>query len=426
MDSLGALISVKHGFAFKGEFIHDDPRCDVLLTPGNFAIGGGFKSAKFKYYDGPVPEEYVLHAGDLVVTMTDLSKEGDTLGYAALVPASKSGRRYLHNQRLGKVLIKSPSTLDQTFLHYLLCSREYRDEVLASATGTSIKHTSPERICRFCFRRPPLSVQRAIAQILGTLDDKIELNRRMNETLEGMTRAIFKDWFVDFGPTCAKAEGRAPYLAAEIWSLFPDRLDDEGKPEGWINSTVGEHFKLTMGQSPPGDTYNELGDGLPFFQGRTDFGFRFPSRRIFCSAPTRIAEAGDTLVSVRAPVGDVNIAIERCVVGRGVAAVRHVSGSRSVTYHAMHGLAEHFGKFESEGTVSGSINKADFERLPFIGPHKAVVEYFDRIVSPIDEMVELNERESMNLVATRDLLLPKLMCGEISLREAEKIVGAVA
>src|SRR5712692_10269555 len=104
--SLGELIEIKHGFAFKGEFIHDEPRGDVLLTPGNFAIGGGFKGDTFKYYDGTVPEEYVLHEGDLLVTMTDLSKEADTLGYAAFVPRRDDSRRYLHNQRLGKVVIK--------------------------------------------------------------------------------------------------------------------------------------------------------------------------------------------------------------------------------------------------------------------------------------------------------------------------------
>src|SRR5436190_3176825 len=98
---LGELIDVKHGFAFQGEFIHDEPCGDILLTPGNFAIGGGFKANKFKYYDGPVPDEFVLSEGDLLVTMTDLSKQSDTLGYPAVVPAPRSdGRRYLHNQRV--------------------------------------------------------------------------------------------------------------------------------------------------------------------------------------------------------------------------------------------------------------------------------------------------------------------------------------
>jgi len=258
--------------------------------------------------------------------------------------------------------------------------------------------------------------QRAIAHILGTLDDKIELNRRMNETLEAMARALFKSWFVDFNPVRAKVEGRDPGLPKPLADLFPDSFEDSelGEiPKGWKPSNVGKHFDLTMGQSPPGSTYNESGDGLPFFQGRTDFGFRFPSRRVFCTAPTRLAKVGDTLVSVRAPVGDVNIAIEPCAVGRGVAAVRHLSGSRSFTYHAMHNLGEHFGKFEAEGTVFGSINKTDFERLPFVAPPQAVLDRFERLAWPIDDRVESNEVESRTLAALRDTLLPKLLSGAL-------------
>ena len=212
--TLGDLIDIRHGFAFKGQFIHDEPQGDVLLTPRNFAIGGGFKGDKFKYYDGPVDEEYVLQEGDLLVTMTDLSKQSDTLGYPAVVPACTGERRYLHNQRLGKVLPKDTGELHTRYIYYLMCSVEYRHEVLASATGTTVKHTSPDRIRQFKFSLPPLPEQRTIAHILGTLDDKIELNRRMNRTLEEMARAIFKDWFIDFGPTRAKIEGREPYLPA--------------------------------------------------------------------------------------------------------------------------------------------------------------------------------------------------------------------
>ena len=108
--TLGDLIDIRHGFAFKGKFIHDEPQRDLLLTPGNFAIGGGFKRDRFKYYDGPVEEEYVLQEGDLLVTMTDLSKQSDTLGYPAVVPACTDGRRYLHNQRLGKIVPNPEST----------------------------------------------------------------------------------------------------------------------------------------------------------------------------------------------------------------------------------------------------------------------------------------------------------------------------
>ena len=240
--TLGDLVEIRHGFAFKGNFIYDEPRGDLLLTPGNFAIGGGFKGDKFKYYDGPVVEEYVLQEGDLIVTMTDLSKQSDTLGYPVVVPACTNERRYLHNQRLGKVVPKEASELHTRFLYYILCSAKYRHEVLASATGTTVKHTSPDRIKQFKFSLPPPEEQRAIARILGTFDNKIELNGRMNETLEEVARALFKSWFVDFEPVRAKMEGRwrsgesLPGLPADLYDLFPDRLvsSELGEiPEGW-------------------------------------------------------------------------------------------------------------------------------------------------------------------------------------------------
>lgn len=288
---------------------------------------------------------------------------------------------------------------------------------------------------------PPLKEQQAIACILGALDDKIELNRRMNKTLEEMARAIFKSWFVDFDPVHAKAAIRrehpkwtdaqvsraaCPNLKPEIAALFPDSFEDSelGEiPKGWCASKVCQHFRLTMGQSPPGRTYNEIGEGVPFYQGRTDFGFRFPTRRVYCTSPTRFAEIGDTLVSVRAPVGDVNIANERCAVGRGVAAVRHRSGSRSFTYYSMNHLGEHFGQFEAEGTVFGCINKADFERLPFVVPVADILAVFDRIVSPLDDRFETNERQSIILASILDALLPKLISGELRIADAERIVG---
>jgi len=249
---LADLVDIKHGFAFHGAFIHDEPSGDILLTPGNFAIGGGFKGDKFKYYFGEVPDEYVLREGDLLVTMTDLSKQSDTLGFPAFVPARKDDRHYLHNQRLGKVVIKEPEKIDLKYLHYLLCSSGYRHEILASATGTTVKHTSPDRIKRFQFVCPSLSEQRAIAHILGTLDDKIELNRRMNETLEAMDRALFKSWFMDFDPVRANAEGRPTGLPKHIADLFPDSFEDSelGEiPKGWEVKKLGDLLELAYGKA---------------------------------------------------------------------------------------------------------------------------------------------------------------------------------
>ncbi|GIV23768.1 MAG: type I restriction system specificity protein [Bacteroidia bacterium] len=260
--------------------------------------------------------------------------------------------------------------------------------------------------------------RRAIAHILGTLDDKIELNRRMSETLEQMARALFKSWFVDFEPVRAKMEGRwrrgesLPGLPAHLYDPFPDRLVESelGEiPEGWPVGCVDDTFNITMGQSPPGTTYNEAGEGIPFYQGRADFKFRFPERRVFCTAPTRFAKAGDTLISVRAPVGDINMAFEDCAIGRGVAAARHKSGARSYTYYFMHGLADVFSRFEAEGTVFGSISKKDFHAIQCVVAPQSVIDAFERLCSPIDDSIERAERESRTLAAMRDALLPKLI-----------------
>jgi type I restriction enzyme S subunit len=273
---------------------------------------------------------------------------------------------------------------------------------------------------------PPIETQRASAHLLGTLDDKLELNRRMNETLEAMARALFQSWFVDFDPVRSKAEGRDTGLTKAIADVFPDSFEDSelGEiPRGWEVGSVDDEFDLTMGQSPPGETYNEVCEGLPFYQGRADFGIRFPTRRVYCTAPTRLGSTGDTLISVRAPVGDINMSTERCAIGRGVAAARHKTGSRSYSYQFMHSIEEVFARFEGEGTVFGSIGKKDFHAIPCVMPPSDLVLAFERSLSPIDDRIEVNERESRTLVALRDTLLPKLISGELRLPDAERLIG---
>lgn len=299
------------------------------------------------------------------------------------------------------------------YLFYLLGSLELQRTAIGSAQplmtqgGLKVVRT----------KAPPLAEQKAIASILGSLDDKIELNRRMNATLEAISRALFQSWFVDFDPVRAKLDGRQPTgLDEATAALFPSSFEESSPgsiPLGWKAATVVETFNLTMGQSPPGETYNEEGEGLPFYQGRTDFGFRFPCRRMFCTAPTRYAKPGDTLVSVRAPVGDINMAEEECCIGRGVAAVRDKTGATSFTYHAMADLYPDFAAYEAEGTVFGSINKHDFENLPFIIPPPDVVAAYERQAAPLDQQIHTLEYQSRTLATLRDTLLPKLLSGEL-------------
>jgi type I restriction enzyme S subunit len=316
------------------------------------------------------------------------------------------------------------------FLYACVFSQSFTKYLISREKGAAYPTVSPEDIGNAVIPLPPLKEQQAIAHILGTLDDKIELNRRMSRTLEEMARAIFKSWFVDFDPVRAKADGRRHLPVSRRNS--PPSSPTASKSLNWARSrrggrvsNVGYHFRLTMGQSPPSSTYNETGKGTPFYQGRTDFGFRYPKRRVYCTAPTRFADPGDTLVSVRAPVGDINLAKERCAVGRGVAAIRHRGNSHSFTYYSMHELAGHFLQFEAEGTVFGCINKADFERLPFCVPPQEALVIFDRIVSPLDDRIAMNEKQTFFLTNIRDTLLPKLVSGELRVPDAERIVVRV-
>ena len=413
---LSDLIDIKHGYGFKGEFFSDEATRHILLTPGNFRIGGGFLEDKKKYYDGPVNEEFVLKPNDLIITMTDLSKNGDTLGFPAIVPFSKNNELFLHNQRLGKVIIKNNEKILKRYLYYLLTTKKYQQSIVSGATGTTVKHTSPSRILEFEFLLPTLKTQQKIADILGSLDDKIELNRQMNQTLEAMAHAIFKSWFVDFDPVYAKMEGRDYPLPPEIMDLFPDELEESELgliPKGWRVCTVSEEFRITMGQSPPGSSYNEEGIGIPFFQGRRDFGFRFPTERVYCTDPKRFAEKNDTLVSVRAPVGDINMAMDECCIGRGVAAIRHNSGSTSYTYYSMQRLKDVFNKFEAEGTVFGSISKDNFENISYIQPNLNVICAFENISKYLDLKIANNLSQSIVLAKMRDHLISVMLKGGI-------------
>ncbi|MDD3050175.1 MAG: restriction endonuclease subunit S [Candidatus Cloacimonetes bacterium] len=190
----------------------------------------------------------------------------------------------------------------------------------------------------------------------------------------------------------------------------------DGLPKGWRMGKLGEEFDLIMGQSPPGISYNEIGEGMVFYQGRTDFGFRFPTNRLFTTEPKRKANPLDTLVSVRAPVGDINMATEICCVGRGLSAVIHKTKAYSFTYYMMKNIEPIFRGFEGEGTVFGSINKANFENIEIIVPDPNILKEFELIINPIDNKILENSNQIKSLTQTRDTLLPKLMNGQLEVK----------
>jgi type I restriction enzyme S subunit len=433
---LGDLIDIKHGFAFRGEFFVPEPPGDLLLTPGNFAIGGGFQWGKPKYYRGPVPEDYVLKPGDLIVTMTDLSKEADTLGYSAIVPTHET--RLLHNQRIGKIVARSDRAYP-LFLYWIMRTKKYRNEILASVTGSTVKHTSPSKILAFQFALPTLGEQRAIVSILGALDDKIDLNRRMNDTLEAMARAFFQDWFVTFGPTRAKRDGRLPYLAPDLWSLFPNRLDDDGKPEGWsTTSLVHLTSKIGSGATPTGGSqvYVTFGTALIRSQNVYDNGFSWGGLAwITDEHATRLngvtVQPDDVLINI---TGD--SILRCCVVDPDVLPARvnqHVAIIRAAgkiphlylhQYLVLPQTKERLIGYDAGGSRA-AITKAHLESLPVLLPNEKVLAAFADKTKPLLDRVSANNRENRTLAATRDLLLPKLMSGELRVRDAERVAETV-
>ena len=335
------------------------------------------------------------------------------------IPRYYKGKFDLH-QRCYAVI--PHATVNAKYLYYAIYN--YREHFSRVAVGSTVKSLRLASFDSFKVALPDINSQKKIADILSSLDDRITLLRETNAALEAIAQALFKSWFVDFDPVRAKAEGREPEgMPAEVADLYPSEFEDTElgeMPKGWKVGTVVEGFDLLMGQSPPGDTYNQTEDGLSFFQGRTDFGFRFPKKRMYCSAPTRLANRGDTLVSVRAPVGDVNVAIEKCCIGRGLAAVKHKSGSGPYTLYSMKGLEEAFHQFEGEGTVFGSINKVAFQNLKVISPPADVVKTFDEIASPLDAKIEANEQQLISLTDLRDTLLPRLMSGKLRIPDLEE------
>ena len=234
---------------------------------------------------------------------------------------------------------------------------------------------------------PSLSEQKRIASILSSLDDKIDLLHRENKTLEAMAETLFRQWFIE--------------EAKEDW--------EEGK--------LGDEFEFIMGQSPSGESFNEEGAGIPMYQGNADFGFRFPTKRIFTTQPTKFAEINDTLISVRAPVGAQNMAIERCCIGRGVAAFRYKNNSLfcSYTYYKLKSLLNEIKQYNDNGTVFGSISKSDFENLDIVIPDKDTILNFQKQVKPIDDKIINNNNEIQTLIQTRDGLLSRLMSGEVKI-----------
>ncbi len=368
-----------------------------VIKGGN--LSGYFVGGSFSYVSKEKADSLkrsIAYPGDIIIT------HRGTLGQVSLVPVGKYPR-YVTSQSQLRFTIDDKK-IDGKYLLYFLKSRVGQYELLTNASQVGVPAIATptkaikaiKAIKNVNLLLPSLTEQKAIAKLLSSFDEKIELLRTQNKTLEILAQTIFKEWFCVFNYPNATGE----MVGSELGEI----------PKGWRIGKLGEEFDITMGQSPKGDTYNENEDGIVFYQGRAEFQNRFPKRRLYTTDPKRIANAFDVLMSVRAPVGDINVASEKCCIGRGLSAIN--SSYKSYALYKMKSLNRKFDQFESAGTVFGSINKASLENIEVIIPPQIIIEQYDSIASTIDEKIFNNFNQVKTLSKTRDTLLPKLMSGE--------------
>ena len=301
--------------------------------------------------------------------------------------------------------------LDGSYLNAILHTKYAKKYFACNASGSGQRYAlSVEALNSFPIPKIPLSEQKRIGEIFSSLDKKIELNRRINQNLEAMAKQLYDYWFVQFD---FPDENGRPYKSNGGKMVWNDKLKRE-IPEGWDDGILIDIANITMGQSPDGSSYNEVGEGMLFYQGSTDFGMRFPSVRQYTTAPSRFAKKGDILMSVRAPVGSINIANNDCCIGRGLSAINSKLGSISHLYYILNDLRIAFDQRNAAGTTFGSITKEDLYSLPIIIPSDEVIRAFDKICSPMFDRQMILGEEIDILTKQRDELLPLLMNGQVS------------
>ncbi len=366
----------------------------IPVLNGSNLVGFRLNEASFNY----VTEEKATslgrsnaYRGDIVIT------HRGTLGQIVFIPQNSKFERYVISQ--SQFRIRCNEKVLPEYLVYYFHSLEGQYKLLSNASQVGVPSLARPTTTfqKLKVTIPSVAEQERIVKILGSLDDKIELNDAISKNLEEQAQALFKNWFVDFAPFGGKM------------------------PEGWNVGKLSDIAEITMGQSPDGKSYNENGEGTVFYQGRAEFGWRFPTRRLFTTAPTRLAKKYDTLMSVRAPVGDLNIANEDCCIGRGLAAIHSKGNHQSFVHYTGAALRPQLEVFNGEGTVFGSINRNALNDMDIVIPSKDYLEKFERIVSAQDAEIFNRNEEIQHLTELRNSLLSKLMSGEqLEKRESEE------
>lgn len=388
--SLDELINIKHGYAFKGEFFSEEPTDDILLTPGNFAIGGGFKAQKLKYYNGDFPVDYILDENDVIVTMTDLSKEADTLGFSAKVPAWY-GKRFLHNQRIGLVKLKTDD-FDKDYLYWLMRTFSYQRFVANGATGATVKHTSPTKICQYKFTAPDdKTTQRKIASILSAYDDLIENNLKRIKLLEEKAFLRYKQ--------IVREEKMDEFLIEEVCETLGGGTPSTGDRRFWDDGEI-------LWFSPTDLTKHHSIVLLDSEKKITELGLQKSSAKLV--PPKTI------LMTSRASIGYFGLINKPSSTNQGF--INIIPFNENHRAYMLFDLKNR--KEEIIGNANGStfleISKGKFRQMKIKLPknEKVLIDFeqeFEVTFNFIENLLKQNTR----LREARDILLPKLMNGQI-------------
>lgn len=338
-----------------------------------------------------------------------------------------SGKFWVNNHAH---VISSKPHCNTKYIFYALSDIDFTSYI----TGSTIPKLSQASLGNIELPCPSLEVQDAIASILGSLDDKIDLNRRTNETLEAMARALFRDWFVDFGPTRAKMAGEAPYLAPELWELFPDRLDDEEKPEEWETSTFDHCITILTGGTPKTSVPSYWNGNIPWFSvvdapTESDVYVLDTTKKItqdgLNNSAASILPENTVIISARGTVGKLALTSGDMTMNQSCYGIRGSNGyGQYFILQALKNILNEL-KNNTHGSVFDTITRETFSTISTTLPSLRLAQHYENMVSKYFKRILVNCEESRTLSGLRDLLLPKLMSGEISIRDAEKMVEDV-
>ena len=359
----------------------------------------------------------IFQKGEKLPSRAKRKVEKDTIIYSTVRPNQKHFG-YFDTYSNDLVVSTGFATLDvidprvnSKYLYYLLTQNSVISQLQSIGENSTSSYPSirPEDIGNLSFMFPDIDIQNKIANILSAIDDKIQINNQINQELEAMAKTLYDYWFVQFD---FPDQNGKPYKSSGGKMVYHPELKRE-IPEGWGVEKLENIANITMGQSPKGSSYNEAGEGIMFFQGSTDFGWRFPVARQYTTEPSRIAEEDDILLSVRAPVGTLNIADTRCCIGRGLAAINSKVGANSYIFNVMQDFKKLFDMMNSVGTTFGSITKDNLYSLQLVYPPTELLMKFDKSVKSFDKEIKNRSRQNQELTQLRDWLLPMLMNGQV-------------